>query len=208
MTDSKRPPRGRPPSINRARITAAGMEMGLRDMTVVGIASRLGVSHMGLYKHVAGLEELRQMVAENIFLRWTFPAPGEAADLPLDRYLMIFAESIWRLVAVHPGIAPYLVREDMITPDMMRKIVQHQEDLADVRDLSFAQARWLLLTVGFHCVAVADTVMPRPKGVHDDTIDPYHIDGIRALVSGAISILPEIKTFPYPVEATRKYTSD
>lgn len=207
MTNSQRPTRGRPPSITRARITDAGMEMGLRDLTVVGIASRLGVSHMGLYKHVAGLEELRQMVAEEIFLRWTFPAPSEAAGQPLDRYLMIFAESIWRLVAAHPGIAPYLVREDMITPAMMQKIVQHQEDLADERGLSFAQARWLMLTVGFHCVAVADTVMPRPDGA-EGAIDPNHLDGIRALVQGAIAILPEIETFPYPVEATRKHLPD
>lgn len=34
----------------------AGIEIGLPNITFVGVAAALGVSHMVLYKHVASLE--------------------------------------------------------------------------------------------------------------------------------------------------------
>ncbi len=217
MTPGKpAPARGRPPTITRERIADAGIAIGLPDLTVTGIAARLGVSHMGLYKHVSGLEELRRLVAEAIFLRWEFPSPTSAGGGPLENYLTTFAESIWSLVAAHPGVAPYLLRGEMITQAMTEKIVAHQEELARVCGISFAQSRWLLLTIAFHSVAVADTVLPdvpsegsgRPVSSPTATgspIDPEHASGIRALIVGALAILPEIEVFPYPVEATARY---
>lgn len=212
------PARGRPPIITRERIADAGIAIGLPDLTVVGIAARLGVSHMGLYKHISGLEELRQMVAEAIFLRWEFPPPSAAGNGQLEAYLTTFAELIWSLVSAHPGIAPYLLRGDMITRAITEKIVVHQEELARACSISFAQSRWLLLTIAFHSVAVADTVLPnvpsgdsgQPASCTDGTgsaIDPEHVNGIRALIKGALAILPEIKDFPYPVDATARYES-
>ncbi len=202
------PSRGRPPSITRDRIADAGIAIGMSEMTVTGVAAKLGVSHMGLYKHVKGLEELRALVAEAAFLRWEFPDPQSAEGQPLEAYLNDFAASIWRLVAGHPGIAPWLLRGELITPPMLQKIVAHQEELARLRGLTFAQSRWLMLTIGFHCVAVADTVLPRqvtilPEG--KNPIDPEHREGIRALIVGALAILDQITSFPYPVAETGKY---
>ncbi|WP_112311512.1 TetR/AcrR family transcriptional regulator [Pseudogemmobacter bohemicus] len=202
MSLSNPPPgKGRPATITRDRIADAGIAIGLNDLTVVGVAARLGVSHMGLYKHVRGLGELRTLVAEAAFLRWDFPPPGP--ETPLATWLWDFADSIWRLVAAHPGIAPWLLRGDRITRAMTEKIVGHQEDLARMRGLSFAQARWLMLTIAFHCVAVADTVLPaRDQPAPGPAIDPEHRDGIRALIAGALAILDEITSFPYPSEVT------
>ena len=68
MEPAKKPAtRGRPPSITRERIVEAGIEMGLPNITFVGLAAALGVSHMALYKHVANLEALKALVAEEIF---------------------------------------------------------------------------------------------------------------------------------------------
>ncbi len=159
---------------------------------------------------MTGLDELRQLVAEEMFLRWQFPPPAAAGTMPMERYLTDFAESIWVLVAAHPGIAPYLLRGDMITPAMIDKIVAHQVEMGRVCNLSFAQSRWLLLTIAFHCVAVADVVLPRPPSEPSDVdsareggvIDPEHAGGIRALILGTLAMLPGIEVFPYPVGAT------
>ncbi|MFD2441867.1 hypothetical protein ACFSS8_20400 [Paracoccus kondratievae] len=93
---------------------------------------------------------------------------------------------------------------------MTEKIVAHQEAMMLSCGLTFAQSRWLLLTIAFHCVAVADTVLPRtardaPTDPDENPIDPEHRDGIRALIIGAMSILDQIESFPYPVEATAGY---
>lgn len=207
--DKPAPARGRPPTITRERIADAGIDIGLPDLTIVGLAAQLGISHMGLYKHISGLDELRRLVAEEIFLRWQFPSPIDAGTGPLEAYLTTFAESVWGLVAAHPGIAPYLLRGDMITRAMTRKIVTHQEELTRVCGISFARSRWLLLTIAFHCVAVADTVLPKAAADDDGSrceeesvIDPEHRSGIRALIVGCLAILDEITTFPYPIEET------
>ena len=47
----RRPARGRPPTITLERIADAGIAMGLPNLTFVGVAAALGVSHMALYKH-------------------------------------------------------------------------------------------------------------------------------------------------------------
>ena len=159
---------------------------------------------------MTGLDELRQLVAEEMFLRWQFPPPAAAGTMPMERYLTDFAESIWVLVAAHPGIAPYLLRGDMITPAMIDKIVAHQVEMGRASNLSFAQSRWLLLTIAFHCVAVADVVLPRspsdPAAAEaGSVIDPEHANGIRALILGTIAMLPGIEVFPYPVAATAPY---
>lgn len=57
--ETKRPalPRGRPRTITRERIANAGIALGLPKITIVGIAAKLGISHMALYKHVPGRSE-------------------------------------------------------------------------------------------------------------------------------------------------------
>lgn len=66
-TVPKSPSRGRPPSITRERLTDAGIALTLPKLTMVGVADQLGVSAMALYKHVSGLEALKELVAEEIF---------------------------------------------------------------------------------------------------------------------------------------------
>lgn len=57
--ETKRPalPRGRPRTITRERIANAGIALGLPKITIVGIAAKLGISHMALYKHVPSRSE-------------------------------------------------------------------------------------------------------------------------------------------------------
>ncbi|MEP3114653.1 TetR/AcrR family transcriptional regulator [Nisaea sp.] len=193
----QKPKRGRPPKISRKRIAEAGIEVGLPKITFVGVASQLGVSHMALYKHISGLEMLKQLVAEEIFLSWSLPEARDGESL--EAFLMTFSASLWSLVAENPGIAPYLLREDMITPAMVEKINTHQLKTAETYNIDFEQSRWLLFTVAYHTVAVADTVLPvqnnearRQQDVarkEEQRIDDEYYLGVRALIIGALSLI-------------------
>jgi len=151
-----RAPRGRPPSITRERIANAGIALGLPALTFVGVAEALGVSHMALYKHVPSLEALKQLVAEAIFTRWDFPSLGENRDL-VD-YLADFIASLRALVKAHPGLPALLVRESAATQQILDKIDAHHRAVARAYSLSKRQASWLLSTIAFHCIAVADMI--------------------------------------------------
>jgi len=134
---------------------------------------------------------------------------------------MRFSASMWELVEQHTGISPYLLRADRITPAMLAKMRTHQEDLARAFDLSFAQAHWLLFTVAYYCVAVADTVLPltaRPRNagsnllnaagavVTDAAYAQYvrqrYAQGSRALVVGALAMLGQMDDASFPPALT------
>ncbi|MCA0851314.1 TetR/AcrR family transcriptional regulator [Salipiger thiooxidans] len=186
MSEPKpKPARGRPRTITRERIADAGIALGLDALTFVGVANRMGVTQMALYKHVSSLEELRTLVAEEAFLRWDLPDPAEDADL--ETYLRRFSLSLWRLVHRHAGIAPYLLRRDWITDEMMRRTHDHQARVAERFDLSFATANQLVFSVAYHCCAVADA--SRAEAPDGEEVEPLHGFGLDALIAGAIALV-------------------
>ena len=113
---------------------------------------------MALYKRVDSLEALKLMVAEEIFTRWPVPHAGADTHPELRDYLVALVISLRDMVKTHPGLAPYLLRPSVTTQPMMAKIHGHQSEVARVYGVSPDQARVLLATVAFHCIAVADTV--------------------------------------------------
>lgn len=190
--------RGRPRTITRERIADAGIEIGLPNITFVGVAAAIGVSHMALYKHVANLEALKILIAEEIFNRWEIPQVNEDDCVGLKDYLLLFSASIQTFVRAHPGVTPYIIRRSVATESMLAKIIDHQAYIARVCGLSQDNARWLLATVAFHCFAAADTVYaasniePLP-GVDQDAqtaeMETELAQGIRVLIVGALEML-------------------
>jgi len=150
--------RGRPPTITRARIADAGISIGLPNLTFVGVAAELGVSHMALYKHVPSIEELKHLVAEEAFNRWQIPLPGDTSHADLKEYLTVFTISVRQFVKEHPGVTPYVIRRLAATPSMLAKIEGHQRHIAEVYGMSWDQARRLLATLAFHGLTASDTV--------------------------------------------------
>lgn len=192
--------RGRPPTITRERIANAGVEIGLPNITFVGVAAALGVSHMALYKHVANLKALKVVVAEEIFRRWRIPRARRDEPEELQAYLFTFAMSIAEFVKVHPGLTPYVIRRLAATQPMIEKIHEHQAHIAEVYEISQLQARWLLATVAFHCFAVADTIYSvmgqEPVEAIDHAVEEAELEaeleqGIQALIAGAIAMLDD-----------------
>lgn len=159
MQDPAQPAtRGRPRTITRERIADAGLEIGLPNITFVGVAAALGVSHMALYKHVASLEELKHLIAEEAFRRWQIPAPSDENRDGLKQYLSVFAGSVQDFVKQHPGVTPYVIRRSVAAASMLAKIDEHQSHIAKVYGITKAQAQRLLATVAFHTLAASDTV--------------------------------------------------
>lgn len=201
MEPSHRPTaRGRPRTITRERIADAGIGMGLPNITFVGVAAALGVSHMALYKHVPSLEELKHLVAAEIFSRWQIPQGNSGGCGGLKDYLMVFATSIREFVKAHPGLTPYVIRRLAATQPMLDKIIGHQRHIAETYAISNEQARWLLATVAFHCFAVADTVysvagrdpvLNADRNAEEAEMEAELVQGMQALIIGALAMQEE-----------------
>ena len=192
--------RGRPPTITLERIAKAGIDIGLPNITFVGVASALGISHMALYKHVTNLKALKRLVAEESFRRWRIPRARQEEPEALQAYLFTFAMSIAEFVKAHPGLTPYVIRRLAATQPMMEKIHAHQAHIAKVYEIPEAQARWLLATVAFHGFAVADTIYSvigqEPVEATDHAEETAEMEaelaqGLQALITGALAMLTE-----------------
>lgn len=211
MNTRRTAPRGRPPTITRVRLADAAIAMGLPKVSVVGVAAELGVTAKALYQHISGLDELKRLTAEQIFLRWPLPAVPVAETRRLEKYMLDFGDCMWALVEQHAGIAPYLLRRELLTPAMSEKMTAHQEALAAAFGLSLAQASWLVTTVAYYCVAVADTLLPfpsestaraasqaRPTAKADAEyrcgVQHWYARGTRALIVGVLSTLDQAAT--------------
>lgn len=190
--------RGRPRTITRERIADAGIGIGLPNITFVGVAAALGVSHMALYKHVPSLDALKRLVAEEIFSRWKIPRANGKGRGGLQEYLFVFAASVQAFVKAHPGVTPYVIRRLAATQPMLDKIVEHQRHIAQAYGIPMDQARWLLATVAFHGLAVADTVysvagrepvVNADRAAEEAEMEVELNQGMRALIVGALALM-------------------
>jgi len=193
MTLTSPAARGRPRSITFARIADAAIGIGLPAITFTGVAAALGVSHMALYKHVPGLDALKHLVAEEIFRRWEIPPVAGGDGCGLAAYLGQFVASLRALVKANPGLAPYLLRRSAATGAMLDKISQHHLEVARGYALSHDAARWLLTTIAFHCIAVADTVYAVSADDHPEQaeLEREFGTGMQALIVGALASIGE-----------------
>ncbi|WP_284336191.1 TetR/AcrR family transcriptional regulator [Comamonas sp. NoAH] len=192
--------RGRPRTITRERIADAGIEAGLPNITFTGIAAALGVSHMALYKHVPNLEELKRLVAEEIFSRWQIPVPGGNNGEELRTYLSVFSLSVREFVKSYPGVTPYVLRRLAATPSMLAKIDGHQRHIAQTYGISKEQARELLATVAFHTLAASDTVYSvagqepedeKIRAAEEAEMEAELDQGIQTLIVGALTMMQD-----------------
>lgn len=71
--------RGRPPKISQERIVEAAIELGLDSFSMQGIAEHLGVTAPALYSHVAGREQVLDLVDTPSTTGWPRPPIRRAA---------------------------------------------------------------------------------------------------------------------------------
>lgn len=190
--------RGRPRSITLERITTAGIEIGLSNMTFVGVAAALGVSHMALYKHVSSIEVIKYMVAEEIFNRWRIPEPEENEEL--KDYLLRLTISLRELIKANTGLSPYILRRAVSTPVIVKKIAANHQMIAQFYNLPQDKVRWLVATIAFHCIAVADTVYNiaskepiavTSRAVEEAEMEAEFSQSMYALIIGALVLVKD-----------------
>ncbi|MDN5933432.1 MAG: TetR/AcrR family transcriptional regulator [Pseudonocardia sp.] len=100
-------PAGRPPAISLDDILAAGLEIGLEELSVAAVADRLGVTRTSVHRYVGSRRDLETLVGEHLVESAT---PVVDSGLPLEEYLLEFAESLVRFINEHPGPAAYYAR--------------------------------------------------------------------------------------------------
>jgi len=92
-------------SVLRAGLALAD-EAGLGAVTLRGLAGRLGVTPMALYRHVAGKEDLLDGMADLLYAELAIPEPG--GDWWDE--LAALARSSRRVLLAHPAAAPLFSR--------------------------------------------------------------------------------------------------
>ncbi|EKU28614.1 hypothetical protein C660_19067 [Alcaligenes sp. HPC1271] len=136
-------------------------------------------------------------MAEEIFSRWQVPRATIPVQDSLEDYLQLFSAATQAFVKANPGITPYVIRRLVATPSMLDKIREHQEHIAQAYGVSFERSRYLMGTVAFHCLAVADTVYAvagrEPRAAVERVVEEVEMEGIlqlgmTALIQGALAM--------------------
>lgn len=96
---------GRPRQFDVADITAAGRDIGLHELSLGAVASRLGVSSTALYRHVENRWGLEQLVGESLLADLTLHNdPGH----DVQAALLSFGIQLFDFVVDHPGLVSYV----------------------------------------------------------------------------------------------------
>jgi len=111
---------GRPRRIDRGQVLAEALavadEHGLDAVTMAGVAERLGVTPMALYRHVANKADLLDGVVE--LLLTEFPLPP--SELPWPERLSALAANIRTTARRHPSVFPLLLQLPATTVEARR----------------------------------------------------------------------------------------
>jgi len=108
---------GRPARIDRARLLAEALaiadEHGLDALTMAGVAARLGVTPMALYRHVASKADLLDGLVELLLTEFPPPPPGAS----WSERLTVLAGNVRASARRHPSVFPLLLQLPATTPD-------------------------------------------------------------------------------------------
>jgi AcrR family transcriptional regulator len=121
------PASGRETPLSREEVVDAALELtrrvGLRGLTMRGLANALGVSPMATYHYVANKDELVQLVTEAVSSTWPQLEPS---DLPWEDALLQHLMLIWESLRLYPGLGTHLADQPAFgwTPITMDRAVE------------------------------------------------------------------------------------
>ena len=105
----------RPSRIDRTQVLAEALaladERGLESLTMAGVAERLGVTPMALYRHVANKADLLDGLVELLLTEFPPPPPG----LSWPERLGVLASNIRASARRHPSVFPLLLQRPATT---------------------------------------------------------------------------------------------
>lgn len=96
---------GRPRQIEVTDIVRAGRALGMRDLSLSGVAAALGVSATALYRHVDGRWGLERLVGEDLLADLKL-IDDPSHDTPT--HLLSFGLQLHGFAVRHPGLSAYL----------------------------------------------------------------------------------------------------
>jgi AcrR family transcriptional regulator len=121
------PASGRETPLSREEVIEAALELtrqvGLRGLTMRGLANALGVSPMATYHYVANKDELVHLVAEAVSATWPKLEPSDLPwEVALRRHLLL----IWETLRRYPGLGSHLMDRPAIgvTPTGLDRAVE------------------------------------------------------------------------------------
>jgi AcrR family transcriptional regulator len=110
---------GRPARIDRAAILDAALGLadadGLAAVSMHGVARRLSVTTMALYRHLDGKDALLDGLVERLLTAFPVPAHG-----PGEQRLTTMASGIREVARRHPAVFPLLLTRPAVTPAAQR----------------------------------------------------------------------------------------
>jgi AcrR family transcriptional regulator len=176
---------GRPRQIDEAAIVHAGRELGMAELSMNAVASRLGVTSTALYRHVEGRWGLERLVGESLLEELRLP---DDPALDLVPHLVAFGTGLRAFTLEHPGLAAYL---QTLFPrgEGGRRVLA--EEIEALTRRGYAPDAALVVCSGIAAIAIgyaaaADVQRSRGEelgaqeqaawaGVHDDArLDPAH----------------------------------
>jgi AcrR family transcriptional regulator len=86
---------------------AAGVAVGLPDLSMRAVADALGVSPQALYRHVRDREALEVLVGEHLMAGFELP---DDVGQPWPDYLVELGHRLRETLVPHPGLGSYLRR--------------------------------------------------------------------------------------------------
>ncbi|GLZ77806.1 TetR family transcriptional regulator [Actinorhabdospora filicis] len=178
---------GRAPSFTLADVIAAGVGMGLSDLTVQAVADALGVTTAAIYRHVTGRAELETLVGEAVFADLDLP---DAAGDDAAAQLVAFGVSLREFTLARPGSAAYLQRLFPRGPSGVRLLE------AQIRALGrrgYSPAAATALSSGVATVALGAVIAEEERSRVDADAARAAFEAMAAspLVREAVAGLPE-----------------
>ena len=141
---------------------------GLDAVTMQGVAGRIGVTPMALYRLVANKADLLDGLVE-LFLT-ELPAPAD--DLPQDEQLAAMADGLRQVARRHPAVTPLLLQRSATTPGskQVRQVVYGRLAAAGVDADKIARVERLMSTaiLGFLASEAGGRLSHHPRRVLDE----------------------------------------
>lgn len=138
MREPKRPV-GRPAVLSRHMVLDAAMALlesdGIGSVSIRGVARRLHVSPMALYRHVADKDELLVALVETLASELRFP---ERPDNPREAIIVLWV-TLYDGLSQHPWMPELLARHRLMATSVLDAVEEIHARLLDV-GLSIEQA--------------------------------------------------------------------
>lgn len=173
---------GRPAQVDVASIVDAALEIGLDSVTLPEVARRLRVGVATVYRHVAGLDELRRGVLARLISEAAWPD----SSLRWDDYLRGLAAGVAQVLSRDPATGRFCEPVAFGHPDLQSVF---ESSVAELQSQGFSRedavlAVDLVMHVAFY--TASDSRRPATSVAHDElpAIDVTLRDRIDVIVSG------------------------